>query len=102
MNWNDASHKSVAGAARSGQVFAGFGRRVIGGDRDGVFAFAIRERSLDLLDQLAGGLRTELNGDPLASTVGLVDKIDAERMVERRVGRMVVIHMGGVDAHPPL
>jgi hypothetical protein len=46
---------------RSGQVFASFGRSLVGSDRDGVLAFAIGKRRFDLLDQLAGGLRTELD-----------------------------------------
>src|SRR5205814_3690801 len=95
------AHKSVAAVARSGQVFASFGS-LVGSDRDGVLTFAIRERGLDLLDQLTGGLRTQFDGDPLTPAGSLVDEIDAERMVQRGVGGMVEVDIGRVDAHPAL
>src|SRR3982074_2144332 len=87
---------------RSGQIFAICDRRVVGSNRDGVLAFAIRERGLDLLDQFAGGFGTQFDGDALTPTGSLVDEIDAERMVERGVERMIVIDIGGVDGHPAL
>src|ERR1700722_554759 len=87
---------------RSGQVFASFGRSLVGRDRDGVLAFAIGKRRFDLLDQLAGGLRTELDRNSLAPASGLIDEIDSECVVERRVHRVVVIDIGGIDRHPPL
>src|SRR5215510_13085566 len=86
----------------SGQVFASFGPSLVGSDRDGMLAFAIGKRSFDLLDQLAGGLRTELDRNSLASAGGLIDEIDAECVVERRVRRMVVIDICGIDRHPAL
>src|SRR5215468_5382502 len=67
-----------------------------------MLAFAIGKRGFDLLDQLASGLRTELDRNSLASAGGLIGEIDAECVVERRVRRMVVIDIGGIDRHPPL
>jgi hypothetical protein len=57
----------AAAATQSGQIFAGIGRRCVGGNCDGVLPFAIRERSLDLLDQFTGGLRAQFDGDSLAA-----------------------------------
>ena len=74
----------------------------VGGNRDGVLAFAIRERGLDLLDQLTGGLRAQFDGDALTAAGSLIDEIDAERMVERCVVGMVVIDVGDIDGHPAL
>ena len=50
-----------------------------------MLAFAIGKRSFDLLDQLAGGLFTELDCNSLASAGGLIDEIDAECVIQRRV-----------------
>src|SRR5262249_43744252 len=88
--------------ARSGQVFASFGRSLVGSDRDGMLAFAISKRRFDLLDQLAGRLRTELDRNSRAPASGLIYEIDSECVVERRVRRVVVIDIGGIDRHPPL
>jgi len=50
-----------------------------------VLLFASLERRQDLPDQLARGGRGELDRDALAAAVGLIDEIDAERVLERRV-----------------
>src|SRR5215510_10007964 len=41
-----------------------------------------------------------LRRDPLAPACRLVDEVDTERMVERRVEGMVIVDVGGIDPHP--
>jgi len=50
-----------------------------------VLDLAGRQRGEDLRHQFARGLRAQLDRDPLAPACRLVDEVDAERMVERRV-----------------
>src|SRR5262252_8085917 len=58
------------------------------------------ERSLDLPDQLARGGCRELDRDTLAPSISVVDEVDVERVIERRVEGMVVVDIGAVDPHP--
>jgi hypothetical protein len=56
-----------------------------------VLQFAARESSEDFLDQLACRFRAQFHRHALASTFRLVDEIDAERMIKRRMEGMIVI-----------
>ena len=55
--------------------------------RDGVavLGFAGLQRCEDLIDQSACGGCAELHGDALVATIGRIDEVDAERVVERCV-----------------
>ena len=68
--------------------------------RPAMLDLAARERGEDLLDQLARGLRAELHRDTLTPALGLVDEVDAECVVERRVKGVIVVDVGGIDPHP--
>src|SRR5262249_11613864 len=65
-----------------------------------VLDFAVGERGENLRDQLARGGCAQFHRHAIAAAGGFANEVDAERMVERRVEGMVVIDIGGVDAHP--
>jgi hypothetical protein len=67
-----------------------------------VLGFPALQRRQDLIDQLARRLRAQFDGDARAAAVRRVDEVDAERMVERRVIRVVEIDIRGVDPHPAI
>src|SRR5258708_6553784 len=67
-----------------------------------VLDFAAGQGGEDLCHQLARGVRTQFHRDALAPAICFADEVDAERMIERRVEGMIVIHVGGVDPHPAL
>src|SRR5262249_25969622 len=77
---------------------------LLGRDRRGVraavFDLAARQRRENFLDQTARRFRAQLDGDALAAALGLVEEVDAERMVEGRVEGVIVVDVGGVDPHP--
>src|SRR5712691_11055092 len=78
---------------------------LLGGDRRGarrpaVLDLAARQCREDFLDQLARWFRAQLDRDALAAALGLVDEVDTQHMVERRMEGVVVIDVGGVDPHP--
>ena len=73
------------------------GRRQL---RGGVFLLAAFQRRQDRAHQFARRFRADLDRNALASAVGGIDEVDAERVIERRVERMVVVDVGGVDLHP--
>ena len=60
------------------------------------------QRLVDALDQSARRLRAELHGDAGAGPAGRVGEVDVERVVERRVERMVEVDAGRGDAEPAL
>src|SRR5262249_42582078 len=83
------------------------GRSLFGRDRClrvamglAVLDLAGRQGGEDLFDQRARRFRTEFDRDPLAPAFGLVDEVDAERVVERRVEGVIVVDIGGIDPHP--
>ena len=72
----------------------------LGGCRRGVLLLAALQRREDRAHQLARRLGADLDRDALAPAVRGIDEVDAERVVERRMERMVVIDVRGVDLHP--
>src|SRR6266851_8993781 len=61
-----------------------FRRDPCGLRRPAVLDLAARQRREDFIDQPTRRFRAQLDGDALAAALGLVDEVDAERMVERR------------------
>src|ERR1043166_7840982 len=68
--------------------------------RKAVLFLADLKRLQDLLDQLTRRLGAELDCDALASAVRIAGEVDRERVIERRMVRVVVIDVGVVDPHP--
>src|ERR1700739_1034191 len=82
-------------------------RGLFGGDRNGgrggaMPHIAARQRRQDALDQGARRLGAQLDGDAVASAFAFIGEVDGEHVIERRVIRMVVIDVRGVDPHPAL
>ena len=52
--------------------------------------FCTLQDSQDRLDQSSGGIRAEFNGNTCARAVSFVHKVNIQRMLERRVERVLV------------
>src|SRR5262245_29418095 len=98
---------SAAGATSPALLFllSSARRRVVSLRRHGrgrvvsglaVLDFAALQGGEDLRNELARGLGAQFHRHALASALRLVDEIDAERMVERRMEGVVVVDVGGV------
>src|SRR5277367_3509535 len=60
------------------------------------------QRLIDALDEPARRLGAELDGDPGTRTTRRVGEVDVERVIERRMERVVEVHAGRRDRHPTL
>src|SRR5437667_8135390 len=58
-----------------------------------VLGLAVLERGLDRLHQFAGRLRRQLDGNAGAWSLRLVDEVDQQRVIQRRVNRVVVANV---------
>src|SRR5438552_4692691 len=58
-----------------------------------VLGLAVLERGLDRLHQFAGRLRRQLDGNAGAWSLLLVDEVDQQSMIQRRVNRVVVANV---------
>src|SRR6266478_5040607 len=62
--------------------------------------FAACQSGENFCHQLARGGRAQFNRDAIVPALRLVDEVDAEGVVERRVEGVIVIDVGCVDPHP--
>src|SRR6516225_5552444 len=86
---------SLGRESLAGNMAIGLGMRELG-----MLDLAARQGGKDFLHQETCRLRAQFHCYPFAAPLRLIDEIDAEGMIERRMERMVVIDVGGVDAHP--
>ena len=91
---------SLGRESLAGNMAIGLGMRELGMRDLAMLELAARQGGKDFLHQETCRLRAQFHCYPFAAPLRLIDEIDAEGMIERRMERMVVIDVGGVDAHP--